>query len=82
MVTRTTFKSNKLLKGRSIIIFEIIHQGPQDTIIFHIQNKKVCVNGGKKFQCYPYGASLWNSQKPEFLKNAVANILKWNENQK
>ena len=22
-----------------------IHQGPQDTIIFHIQNKKVGVNG-------------------------------------
>ena len=26
-------------------MFEIIHQGPQDTIIFHIQNEKVGVNG-------------------------------------
>ena len=25
-------------------IFEIIHQGPEDTIIFHIQNEKVGVN--------------------------------------
>ena len=28
-----------IIKGRSITIFEIIHQGPQDTIIFYIQNK-------------------------------------------
>ena len=31
--------------GRSITIFEIIYQGPQDTIIFHIENENVGVNG-------------------------------------
>ena len=40
-----------------------MHQGPQDTIIFHIQNEKVGVNG-EKYQCYSYGASLWNTQVP------------------
>ena len=62
MAKRATFKSTK---GRRITIFEIIHQGPQDTIIFHIQNKKVGVNC-ENFQCYSYGASLWNSQKSGF----------------
>ena len=38
MVMRTTFKSNKL------------REGPQDTIIFHIQ---VSVNGEKKINVIP-----------------------------
>ena len=41
----------------SITIFEIINQGPQDTIIFRIQNKKM-VSMVQNFQCYSYGASL------------------------
>ena len=45
MVTWTTFKSNKLREG-VLQFFEIIHQGPHDTIIFHvIWNEKVSVNG-------------------------------------
>ena len=43
MVTGTTFKS--ITKGRSITFLEIIHQGNQDIIIFHIQNEKLGVNG-------------------------------------
>ena len=41
---------------------------------FHIQNEKVGVNG-ENFQCYSYGASIWNSRKPWFLENAVVDIL-------
>ena len=70
MVTRTTLKFKKT-KARSFTILEIIHQGPQDTIIFHIQNKKVGVNGDM-FQCYSYGVSLGNGQNLWFLKNTVA----------
>ena len=52
---RITFKSNKLRE-----IFEIIRQGPQDTIFFNIPNEKVGVNGENfsMFICYSYGASL------------------------
>ena len=41
MVTRTTFKFNKLRELSSITIFEIICLGtPQDTIIFRTQKQK------------------------------------------
>ena len=39
------------MKGRSITIFEIIHQGPQHIIIFHVQNEKVG-NNGEKFSIF------------------------------
>ena len=44
MMTRRTFQYNKL--GEGVLQFlKIIHQGPQDTIIFHIQHEKVSVDG-------------------------------------
>ena len=73
MVMSTTFISNKQREG-VLQFLKKIHQGPQDTIIFHIQNEKVGVMV-KNCQCCSYRASLWNGQNPRFLKNVVADIL-------
>ena len=43
---------------RSITIFKIIHQGPEDTIIFHIQNKKACANGEKFFNYIAHDVAM------------------------
>ena len=43
-MTRTTFKYNKLREG-VLQFLKINQQGLQDTIIFHIQDKNVGVNG-------------------------------------
>ena len=58
---------NLINKWRSITIVDIIHQGHEDIIIFHIQNGRNGANE-KDFQCYSHGAALWNSQKTLFFK--------------
>ena len=52
----------------SITIFEIIHQGPQDTIFFRIQNKKVGVNGENFFNVIPMEPHSESAKIPDFLK--------------
>ena len=56
-------------------MFEIIHQGPQDTIIFHIQNEKVGVNG--KIYAMLFLSSLTQKQpNTRFLKAQHCDGLK------
>ena len=44
-----------------ITIFEIIHQGHQDTIIFHNQNEKLSLNGEKLLMLVLWSLTLKQS---------------------
>ena len=70
MVTRTTFKSNKGKEYKCITIFEIIHQGPQDTIIYYIQNEKVGVNGDNFSMLFLWSLILKQSKTLIFEKRS------------
>ena len=53
-----------------ITVFEIIHQGPQDIIIFHIQNEKFGVNDENFSMLFLWNLTLKQS-KTLFLTNPV-----------
>ena len=56
--------------------FFVIHQGRQDTIIFHIQYDKFCVNGEKCPKLFLWSLTLKQSNTLNFeRKKAVADIL-------
>ena len=55
---------------RSITIFEIIHKGPQDTIIFHIQNDKGGVNCEKNSMLFLWSLTLKESKILIFEKRS------------
>ena len=68
MVTRTTFKSNKGKEYKCITIFEIIHQGPQDNIIYYIQNEKSWCQWWKFFNVIPMKPHFETVKNPDFWK--------------
>ena len=70
MVTRTTLKSNTPRESVRISSFEIIRQGPQETIIVHIQNEKIGVIGEKLSMLFLWSLSLKQSKIKIFEKRS------------
>ena len=65
--------SNQKDQGKEYYNFLMIHQGPIDTIIFHIQNEHIGVDGEEFSVLFKWSLTLKQS-KPLFFKNAGAGI--------